>query len=40
MGILGKKELIVGIIKSGVNMEHPCGIVLRASDSLVVLLTV
>ena len=40
MSILAVKELEARIIKSNVNMEHPFGIVIKASDGLTVLLSV
>ena len=40
ISILDKKELTAGIMKSSVIIEHESGIVIRASGSLTVLLSV
>ena len=40
MGIWGVKELTVGIMISGANMEHPSGMVFMTSGKLTVLLSV
>ena len=36
MSILDAKELIAGIIKSGVNMKHLSGIATKAGDALTI----
>ena len=40
MGTFRVKELTAGIIKSGVKMEQPSGIIITASGGLMVLLSV
>ena len=40
MDILDVRELIGGITKYGVIVEHPSGLVVRANDSLMILLSV
>ena len=40
MGILDVKEITASIIKSGINMEYPSGMVIKAIGGMTALLSV